>query len=104
MPPADKGCPRLDSHSGRGRCTGEALGDRATPYQRRPSRAPSRLSGATNAPLFTAWEAAGEAAEAVRALNPLPLPPGGYGEPADVDAVLTELSMLAGRLPQALAQ
>src|SRR4051812_23823309 len=30
-----QGCPRLDSHSGRGRCTSESLGEPSMPSQRR---------------------------------------------------------------------
>jgi hypothetical protein len=52
----------------------------------------------------SAWEAANRAAEAVRALNHVTLGPGGYAEPADVDAVLAELAALVWRLPQALTQ
>lgn len=56
-----------------------------------------------------AWEIARVAGEAVRALNHATHPgavggPEGYVEPADLDAVLVELSLLAGWLPQALDQ
>jgi hypothetical protein len=50
---------------------------------------------------------ASAAAEAVRALNHATAVPGGaagYEWPADVDAVLAELGVLAQRLPQALEQ
>ena len=56
-----------------------------------------------------AWDVAGDAAAAIRTLNHLTLnhltqTGAGYGEPADLDAVLVELSVLAARLPQALDQ
>jgi len=46
------------------------------------------------------------AAEAIRALNHATMwaGPEGYQEPADVDAVIGSLAMLAACLPQALAQ
>jgi hypothetical protein len=50
---------------------------------------------------------AGEAAEAVRLLDHATIVEGdgrGYREPSEVDATLAELSVLAFRLPQALAQ
>src|SRR3954447_21594423 len=55
------------------------------------------------------WEVAGDAAAAIRTLNHLTLnhlaqTGAGYGEPANLDAVLVELSVLAARLPQALEQ
>lgn len=48
---------------------------------------------------------AGQAAEAVRALNHLTHPGiGSLSGPAEADAVLADLACLAGRLPQLLAQ
>jgi hypothetical protein len=50
-------------------------------------------------------ELAGQAAEAVRALNHATLPgTGGLEYPADAYEVTGQLSLLAARLPQALAQ
>jgi hypothetical protein len=50
-------------------------------------------------------ELAGQAAEAVRALNHATLPgTGGLAYPADAYEVTGQLSVLAARLPQALAQ
>jgi len=53
----------------------------------------------------TPAELAGQAAEAVRALNHATLPgAGGLDYPADAYEVTGQLSLLAARLPQALAQ
>ncbi|HUZ35997.1 MAG TPA: hypothetical protein VMV17_06690 [Streptosporangiaceae bacterium] len=53
----------------------------------------------------TPAELAGQAAEAVRALNHATLPgAGGLEYPADAYEVTGQLSVLAARLPQALAQ
>jgi len=53
----------------------------------------------------TPAELAGQAAEAVRALNHATLPgAGGLEYPADAYEVTGQLSLLAARLPQALAQ
>ncbi|MHB1597251.1 MAG: hypothetical protein ACYCO9_23395 [Streptosporangiaceae bacterium] len=53
----------------------------------------------------TPAELAGQAAEAVRALNHATLPgTGGLAYPADTYEVTGQLSVLAARLPQALAQ
>ncbi len=56
-----------------------------------------------------AWDVARDAAAAIRTLNHLTLnhltqTGAGYGEPADLDAVLVELSVLAAQLGQALDQ
>lgn len=54
---------------------------------------------------MTPAELAGQAAEAVRALNHATLPgTGGLEYPADAYEVTGQLSILAARLPQALAQ
>ncbi|HUZ39632.1 MAG TPA: hypothetical protein VMV17_25195 [Streptosporangiaceae bacterium] len=54
---------------------------------------------------MTPAELAGRAAEAVRALNHATLPgAGGLEYPADAYEVTGQLSLLAARLPQALAQ
>jgi hypothetical protein len=52
----------------------------------------------------TAVDCARVAAEAVRALNHATLSRHGYEWPADVDATLGALELLADRLPQALRQ
>ena len=49
-------------------------------------------------------EHAATAAEAVRALNHLTLGRGALGEPAELDRLVAELAIMAGRLPQLLRQ
>ena len=49
-------------------------------------------------------EHAASAAEAVRALNHLTLGRGTPGEPAELDRLVAELAIMAGRLPQLLGQ
>jgi hypothetical protein len=62
-------------------------------------------------PVPRPWDLAADAAEAIRALNHATAFAGtvadagaGYEHPADLDATLVELSLMAVRLPQALAQ
>ena len=49
-------------------------------------------------------EHAATAAEAVRSLNHLTLGRGALGEPAELDRLVAELAIMAGRLPQLLRQ
>src|SRR4051812_47572763 len=69
--------------------------------RRPPAIAPAGPAARASRP----WDLAAEAAEAVRAINHITADAGeGYQHPVDVDATLAELSLLASRLPQALAQ